>query len=130
VDHDEELIRKIGELSRPACDQQAAQETSRSREAETSPRAKRAWTGPPIPAFSALTRLAPKQDGKPTVLGPYSPIYGGSVPTIRATRARAARRSALVPTAGHVTASTAATLAEPSGARRRRELMRGTAISE
>jgi hypothetical protein len=37
----------------------------------------------PVRAFSALTELAPKTDGKPTVVGPYSSMYEGSVPTIR-----------------------------------------------
>jgi hypothetical protein len=39
--------------------------------------------GMPADAFSALTHLAPKDNGKPAVVGPSTSPYGGPIPTIR-----------------------------------------------
>ncbi|MBV9011112.1 MAG: hypothetical protein JO272_03510 [Pseudonocardiales bacterium] len=39
--------------------------------------------GMPVKAFSVLTELAPKEDGLPVVVGPYSRVYDRTVPTIR-----------------------------------------------
>lgn len=39
--------------------------------------------GMPVRAFSALTGLAPKALGETPVVGPFSPDYDGTVPTIR-----------------------------------------------
>lgn len=39
--------------------------------------------GLPIQAFTALANLAPKVEREPLVLGPYSRMYEGKVPTIR-----------------------------------------------
>jgi hypothetical protein len=39
--------------------------------------------GLPIQAFPALANLAPKLEGAPLVIGPYSRMYEGEVPTIR-----------------------------------------------
>lgn len=37
----------------------------------------------PVSAFSTLTELAPITNGEPAVIGPHSPMYERTVPTIR-----------------------------------------------
>ena len=39
--------------------------------------------GVPVRAFPALGGMAPRIDGKPVVVGPYTPVDDGAVPTIR-----------------------------------------------
>jgi hypothetical protein len=82
--NDSELIHKIGELY-AACIVVNKQGRKPHELAKLEPLAKlnQCTPGMPIRAFSALTDLAPKEDGQPVVLGPYSPVYDGSVPTIR-----------------------------------------------
>jgi|GEM_PF-3140959 len=82
--NDEELIDKLDELS-GACIIVTKQGRTSREINKLSPLAvvNARTPGMPVRAFSALTELAPKTDGKPTVVGPYSSMYEGSVPTIR-----------------------------------------------
>jgi hypothetical protein len=82
--NDSELIHKIDELY-AACIVVSKQGQKPHELTKLEPLAKlnECTPGMPIRAFSALTDLAPKEDGQPVVLGPYSPVYDGSVPTIR-----------------------------------------------
>jgi hypothetical protein len=82
--NDAELIHKIGELY-AACIVVSKQGRKPFELAKLEPLAKlnERTPGMPVRAFSALTELAPKENGKPVVLGPYSPMYDGTVPTIR-----------------------------------------------
>lgn len=82
--NDLELIHKLGELY-AACIVVSKQGRRRHELAKLKPLAKlnERTPGMPVQAFSALTQLAPKENGKPAILGPYSPAYDGSVPTIR-----------------------------------------------
>jgi hypothetical protein len=80
---DPELIHKIGELY-AACIVVSKQGRKPHELKKLDPLAKlNECTGMPIEAFSALTELAPREDGQPVVVGPYSPVYDGTVPTIR-----------------------------------------------
>jgi hypothetical protein len=80
---DPELITKIGELSgacivvtkQPRKDKRGKLEPLRELNEHT--------PGVPIRAFPALGGLAPKVDGEPLVVGPYSRMDKGVVPTIR-----------------------------------------------
>lgn len=78
--NDSELIHKIGELY-AACIVVSKQD----RDQYTMPLAtlNERTPGMPIRAFSELTELAPKEGGKPALLGPSSPVYSGKIPTIR-----------------------------------------------
>jgi len=80
--NDEGLINKLGELS-AACIVVTKQERRSRRQLAPLAELKERTPGMPVRAFSALTGLAPKVEGKPAVVGPYSPMYDGSVPTIR-----------------------------------------------
>lgn len=82
--NDPQLIHKIGELY-AACVVVSKQGRKPYQLAKLEPLAKlnERTPGMPVRAFSALTELAPKENGKPELLGPYSPVYDGSVPTIR-----------------------------------------------
>lgn len=81
---DPELIHKIGELY-AACIVVSKQGRKPHELKKLDPLAKlnERTPGMPLKAFSALTELAPKEDGQPVVVGPYSPVYDGTVPTIR-----------------------------------------------
>lgn len=82
--NDGDLINKLGELS-AAC----IVVTKQGRKPQDLKKLEPLTTlnertpGMPVRAFSALTGLAPKEYGKPLVVGPYSPMYHGTVPTIR-----------------------------------------------
>jgi hypothetical protein len=81
---DPELVAKIEELSgacivvtkQPRRDEHANQQLLRDLNERT--------PGLPVQAFPDLANLAPKVDGEPLVVGPYSRMYEGAVPTIRA----------------------------------------------
>jgi hypothetical protein len=81
---DTELIDKTGELS-SACIVVSKQgrKPREIRKLEPLAALNKRTPGMPVQAFSALTDLAPKEDGKPTVVGPYSRPYEESIPTIR-----------------------------------------------
>jgi hypothetical protein len=80
---DAELIAKLEELwgacivvtKQPRRDEHANQQLLR----DLNERAR----GLPVQAFPDLANLAPKVEGKPLVVGPYSRMYEGAVPTIR-----------------------------------------------
>ncbi len=82
--NDEELIDKLGELS-------AACIVVKKQDRKPHPVRKYAslealnerTPGMPVRAFSALTNLAPTIEGEPAVVGPYSSLFDGTVPTIR-----------------------------------------------
>lgn len=82
--NDEELIDKLGELS-AACIVVTKQGRRSHEVKRLGPLAElnERTPGIPVQAFAALTQLAPKVGGKPAVVGPYSPMYDGTVPTIR-----------------------------------------------
>jgi hypothetical protein len=81
---DPKLIHKIGELY-TACIVVSKQGRKPHELKKLDPLAKlnERTPGMPVEAFSALTELAPKENGQPVVVGPYSPAYDGTVPTIR-----------------------------------------------
>jgi hypothetical protein len=81
---DTELIQKIGELS-AACIVVSKQgrKPHEIRKLEPLDKLNEHTPGMPVQAFSALTELAPKEDGQPVIVGPYSGPYEGAVPTIR-----------------------------------------------
>jgi hypothetical protein len=78
---DLELIHKIGELA-SACIVVSNQGRKLREIEKLGPLAKvnEHTPGMPIAAFSALTGLAPKENGKPPVLGPYSRMYDNRFP--------------------------------------------------
>ncbi len=82
--NDEVLINKLGELS-AACIVVTKQGRRPWEVKKLEPLAvlNERTPGIPVRAFAGLTQLAPKVDGKPAVVGPYSPIYDGTLPTIR-----------------------------------------------
>lgn len=80
--NDEGLIDKLGELS-AACVVVRKQERGSRRQLTPLAELNERTPGMPVRAFAALTGLAPKVEGKPAVVGPYSPMYDGAVPTIR-----------------------------------------------
>jgi hypothetical protein len=82
--NDEQLIRKVGELS-AACIVVSKQGRAAAK-LEPLAKVNEQTPGMPVEAFLALTELAPKEDGKPMVVGPYSAPCNGAVPTIRTTR--------------------------------------------
>lgn len=95
---DELLIEKIREYS-VACVVVKKQGTN-DREVEKLDRLKlvnQQTPGMPVQAFSALTGLAPKENGKPVVLDKYSPLDGVPVPTFRTLGFRKARSNDSVP---------------------------------
>jgi hypothetical protein len=81
--NDPELVAKIEELSgacivvrkQPRRDEHAEQQSLRDLNERT--------PGLPVQAFPDLANLAPKFEGEPHVVGPYSRMYEGAVPTIR-----------------------------------------------
>ncbi|MGH4012179.1 MAG: hypothetical protein ACRDTH_29135 [Pseudonocardiaceae bacterium] len=81
---DPELIHKIGELY-AACIVVSKQgrKPHELKKLDSLAKLNERTPGMPVKAFSALTELAPKEDGQPVVVGPYSPVYDGTVPTIR-----------------------------------------------
>ena len=81
---DEELIARLGELS-AACiivTKQGRKESER-RKLEPLIALNERTPGMPIRAFAELSGLAPKVDGQPAVVGPYTPMDTALVPTIR-----------------------------------------------
>jgi hypothetical protein len=80
---DPELVAKIEELSgacivvrkQPHRDEHAKQQLLRDLNERT--------PGLPVQAFPDLANLGPKVEGEPLVVGPYSRMYEGAVPTIR-----------------------------------------------
>lgn len=81
---DEELIGKLGELT-AACIivTKQGRKASERRRLEPLAALNERTPGMPIRAFAELSGLAPKVDGKPAIVGPYTPIDGAVVPTIR-----------------------------------------------
>jgi len=81
--NDPELISKLEELSgacivvkkQPRSDKRGKLQPLRELNERT--------PGLPVQAFPALADLAPKVEGQPVVLGPYSGMYEGMIPTIR-----------------------------------------------
>ncbi len=80
---DPELIEKIGELA-AACIIVTKQKGHSHKKLEPLSALNTRTPGMPVQAFWALTGVAPKVDGKPLLVGPSSPTYDGTVPTIRA----------------------------------------------
>lgn len=80
---DPELIEKIGELA-AACIIVTKQKGHSHKKLEPLKALNTRTPGMPVQAFWALTGSAPKVDGKPLLVGPYSATYDGTVPTIRA----------------------------------------------
>ncbi len=82
--NDEELIDKLGQLS-GACIVVTKQGRKPHDLKKLEPLAalNQRTPGLPVRAFSSLTGLAPKVDGQPLTVGPYSPVYEETVPTIR-----------------------------------------------
>jgi hypothetical protein len=78
------LIEKIGELSAGCIvvTKQGRKETIR-RKLERLAALNERTPGMPIRAFAELSGLAPRVDGKPAIVGPYTPIDDAVVPTIR-----------------------------------------------
>ena len=91
---DEELIEKLGALS-AACivitkqDRRHWKLQKLQRLRELNGRT----PGIPVRAFPALGGLAPKVDGEPAIVGPYSTIDDGVLPTIRTLGYRRDRRN-------------------------------------
>lgn len=81
---DEELIQKLQQLS-AACIVVTKQGRKPKDLKKLQPLAALNELTPGVPnrAFSALSGLAPRINGQPTVVGPCSPVYDGTVPTIR-----------------------------------------------
>jgi hypothetical protein len=81
---DTELISKLGELA-GACIVITKQHRTRSqlRKLEPLHDLNDRTPGVPVRAFPALGGMAPKVAGKPVLIGPYTPIDDGAVPTIR-----------------------------------------------
>ena len=81
---DEELIANLGELS-AACiivTKQGRKDSER-RKLEPLIALNKRTPGMPIRAFAELSGLAPKVDGQPAIVGPYTPMDTALVPTIR-----------------------------------------------
>jgi hypothetical protein len=78
---DEELIEKLQQLS-AACI--VVKKQGRNlKKLEPLAALNERTPGVPVRAFSALSGLAPRVDGQPNVVGPCSPMFDGTVPTIR-----------------------------------------------
>ncbi|MEU7171242.1 hypothetical protein EAD96_30065 [Micromonospora sp. BL1] len=82
--NDAELIDRLGDLA-AACVVVSKQGRRPTELRKLAPLAKlnERTPGMPIQAFSELTGLAPKENDRPVVIGPYSRMYDGSIPTIR-----------------------------------------------
>jgi hypothetical protein len=95
---DLELINKLGELS-GACIIVTKQTRTRrdAEKLEALRELNKRTPGLPIRAFADLSGLAPKVDGEPHVVGPYSPMDEGVVPTIRTIGYRSKHRGDSVP---------------------------------
>ncbi len=81
---DQELIEKLGELS-AACIVVTKQGRKQSERRRLEPLValNERTPGMPIRAFAELSGLAPKVDGKPAIVGPYTPVDTAIIPTIR-----------------------------------------------
>lgn len=81
---DEDLIAKLGELSGASVivSKQPRKQRDPAKLGRLAALNDRT-PGMPTRAFSELTDLAPKTEGKPTLVGPNSPMWDGFVPTIR-----------------------------------------------
>lgn len=92
------LIDKIGELSAACIVVTKQGRKPRDVEKLTQLEALNARTpGMPVRAFSSLTELAPKIEGKSAVVGPSSPMQYATVPTIRTLGFRKVGRPTLPP---------------------------------
>jgi len=93
---DPELIDKIGELT-AACIivTKQGRKPSERRKLEPLSDLNERTPGMPIRAFADLSGLAPKVDGEPAIVGPYSPMDDAVIPTIRTLGFR--RRGPLAP---------------------------------
>lgn len=93
---DPELIDKLGELSGASIViTKQSRGASKVRQLKELEAVNERTPGLPIQAFASLSQLAPKVDGRPTVIGPYDSMPEGDVPTIRTLGYR--RRGPLVP---------------------------------
>ncbi len=90
---DEDLLDKIHELS-AACILISKQGRKRSDE-KLKQLAELNEHGPgmPVQAFSALSGLAPKENGEPAIVGPWTPPYEEPFPTIRTVGFRKSRQN-------------------------------------
>lgn len=80
--NDEDLIDKLGELS-AACIVVTKQGHKPYKKLTPLSALNERTPGMPVRAFSALTELAPRVEEKPAIVGPFSSMYDGMVPTIR-----------------------------------------------
>jgi hypothetical protein len=96
--NDPELVHKIGELY-AACI--VVNKQDRDQFMDRLARLNERTPGMPIRAFSELTGLAPKEDGKPALVGPSSPVYSGNIPTIRTLGFRKATDDKYLPPTLH-----------------------------
>jgi hypothetical protein len=93
---DSELIDKLGELSGASIViTKLSRSASKLRQLEELEAVNERTPGLPIQAFASLSDLAPKVDGRPTVIGPYDSMHEDDVPSIRTLGYR--RRGPLVP---------------------------------
>lgn len=81
---DQELIEKLGELSAASIVvTKQGRKPSERRKLEPLRALNERTPGMPVRAFADLSGLAPKVDGEPTIVGPYTRMDDAVVPTIR-----------------------------------------------